>query len=117
MPCRITTVIPVYNGAGEIRRSLDSVLAQTRPVDEVIVVDDGSTDGTREIALGYGGVVRLVRQQNAGAAAARNHGVREAASEWVAFLDHDDEWMPEKIERQVAVLEQHPGVKLCYCSE
>jgi glycosyltransferase involved in cell wall biosynthesis len=117
MPCRITAVIPVYNGAGQIRRSLDSVLAQTRPVDEVIVVDDGSTDGTSEIVLGYGGVVRLVRQQNAGAAAARNHGVRKAASEWVAFLDHDDEWLPRKIERQVAVMEQHPSIKLCYCSE
>ena len=116
MVATITAVMPVYNGAHQIRRALDSILRQTRPVDEVLVVDDGSTDETPEIVLGYGGIVRLVRQKNAGAAAARNRAVREASSEWIAFLDHDDEWLPQKIELQVAALEAHPEARLCYCS-
>ena len=111
---RVTAIIPVFNGAALIRRSIESVLSQTRPADELIVVDDGSTDETSEIVCGYGPRVRYLRQQNGGVAAARNNAVKQARSEWIAFLDHDDEWSPKKLERQMALLEQHPTAALCY---
>ena len=113
-PYDVTAVIAVYNGADLIRRAIDSVLAQTRAVDELIVVDDGSTDSTREIVTGYGGRIRYIYQQNGGVAAARNSGVRNAASEWIAFLDHDDEWLPHKIERQLPLLKANPDAAICY---
>jgi glycosyltransferase involved in cell wall biosynthesis len=110
----VTAVIPVYNGAAVIRRSIESVLAQTYPVSELIVVDDGSADGTADIARSYGSRVRYLPQPNSGVAAARNRGLREAATEWVAFLDHDDQWLPEKLQRQVAALQANPESRLCY---
>ncbi len=113
-PFRVTAIIPVYNGAALIRRSIESVLRQTRPADELIVVDDGSTDATGRIARDYGARVRCLRQNNRGAAAARNLGAREAASEWIAFLDHDDEWLPEKLQRQMPLLESDRRARLSY---
>ncbi len=112
----MTAIIPVYNGMDLIRRAIDSVLAQTRAVDELIVVDDGSTDSTRQVVASYGNRVRYIHQQNRGVAAARNTGVRNATSNWVGFLDHDDEWLPRKIERQLLLLEANPGAALCYCA-
>jgi glycosyltransferase involved in cell wall biosynthesis len=103
---KVTAVIPVYNGAALIRRSIESVLAQTRPADELIVVDDGSTDETSSIVRSYGESVRYVHQRNSGVAAARNNGVQQATSEWIAFLDADDHWEPLKLERQLAVSER-----------
>jgi glycosyltransferase involved in cell wall biosynthesis len=102
---KVTAVIPVYNGAALIRRSIESVLAQTRPADELIVVDDGSTDETSSIVRSYGASVRYVHQRNSGVAAARNKGVEQATSEWIAFLDADDYWEPLKLERQLAFSE------------
>ena len=110
----ISAIIPTYNRASLVTRAIDSVLAQTRAVDEVIVVDDGSTDDTCAVVARYGTRVRYVHQKNAGLAASRNTGVREARSEWVAFLDDDDEWMPEKIEKEVKALAARPGSVLCY---
>ncbi len=110
----VTAVIPVYNGAASIRRSIESVLAQTYPVSELIVVDDGSTDGTAGIVRGYGSRVRYVFQPNSGVATARNRGMREGNTEWIAFLDHDDRWMPTKLQRQVTALQANPRSKLCY---
>lgn len=105
---RITAVIPAYNAEQTIRRSLDSVAAQTEAVDEIIVVDDGSTDTTGRIIQSEYPQVRYIRQANAGPSTARNRGIQEASCEWIAFLDADDEWLPEKTSRQKEVLGQHP---------
>lgn len=93
-PVTLTAVIPTYNRSGLVVRAIESALAQQRPPDEVIVVDDGSTDDTADLVRGLGGGVRYLRQDNRGGAAARNLGVREARSDWVAFLDSDDVWEP-----------------------
>jgi glycosyltransferase involved in cell wall biosynthesis len=82
-------------------RAIESALVQSMPPDEIIVVDDGSKDGTFEAVCGrYGSEVAVVRQENQGVSAARNRGVREARSDWIAFLDSDDVWLPTKLERQ-----------------
>jgi glycosyltransferase involved in cell wall biosynthesis len=101
----ISVVIPTYNRRTQVFQAIDSAFAQTVPVDEIIVVDDGSTDGTAEaVGYRYGSRVNILRQDNGGAAAARNSGIREARGEWVAFLDSDDVWLPTKIERQIEAL-------------
>lgn len=100
----VSVVIPAYNRAGSIRTSVDSVLRQTyRPI-EVIVVDDGSTDGTSETLRHYGDRILVVRKINGGPSAARNSGVAVAKGEIVAFLDSDDTWEPTKLERQVRLM-------------
>lgn len=94
---KVSAVIPTFNRLAYIPRAIDSLLAQTVPVDEVIIVDDGSTDGTAEmIEAQYGPRIRLVRQQNTGVSGARRRGIQEAEGEWIAFLDSDDEWMPDR---------------------
>ncbi|MGD9570377.1 MAG: glycosyltransferase family A protein [Thermoleophilia bacterium] len=85
-------MIPTYNRAALVTRAIESALAQERPPDEVIVVDDGSVDDTSERVAAFGDAVRYVRQENAGGAAARNRGVHEARGRWIAFLDSDDVW-------------------------
>lgn len=110
----ISAVIPTYNRASLLGRAIDSVLAQTRPVQEIIVVDDGGTDDTAEVVARYGKAVKYVRRVNGGLAAARNTGVQNSRCDWVAFLDDDDEWLPHRIESQVAVLTKNPSAILCY---
>jgi glycosyltransferase involved in cell wall biosynthesis len=112
----ITAIIPTCNRAETLSRAIRSVLAQTRPVDEILVVDDGSPDGgrTRSVVEQFAPAVRYVRQDNRGVATARNTGAREARSEWLAFLDDDDEWLPGKIEAQLDALGQTPYAELCY---
>src|SRR5215472_14752134 len=94
---RVTVMIGVYNGARYLGEAIDSVLAQTRPVHELIVVDDGSTDGSGEIARSYGASVRCVRQERGGMAAARNRAIEDATGDFFAFLDADDRFPPEKL--------------------
>ena len=103
-------MIPTYNGAAYIHRAVDSVLSQSRPANEVIVVDDGSTDNTRETIARYGDRIRYFRQANAGAGVARNTGIKQAQNEWIAFLDADDEWLPEKLALQLDQLARHPAL-------
>ncbi len=95
----VTVVIPAYNAERFLRATLESLRAQTFRDFQTVVVDDGSTDNTSGLVREYP-EVRLVTQPNAGVAAARNRGVRETRSEWVAFLDADDLWMPEKLRLQ-----------------
>lgn len=109
----VGVVIPTYNSPRELRNAIESVLAQSRPADEIVVVNDGSTDDTLEVVSSFGGRLRCVSQANSGAAAARNHGVRELGTDWVAFLDQDDTWVPEKLERQCAALSLSPEVAFC----
>lgn len=94
---KVSAIIPAYNRLKYLQRAIDSALAQTVPVGEIIVVDDGSTDGTGEfVEAVYGTRVRLVRQSNTGVAGARHRGIQEAHGEWIAFLDSDDEWFPDR---------------------
>lgn len=105
----ISVIIPLYNKADSIANALDSIFAQTFQDFEVIVVDDGSTDGGADIVEQYGNPrIRLIRQANAGVSAARNRGIAEAKGEYVAFLDADDEWMPQFLEEIVALQNEFP---------
>jgi glycosyltransferase involved in cell wall biosynthesis len=97
----ISVVIPCFNGGKFLRETIDSVLAQTCPVLEVLVIDDGSTDDSGAIAKSYGPPVRVLRQLNQGESVARNRGMDEAHGEWIAFLDADDYWIPTKLSRQL----------------
>lgn len=105
----VSVVIPTYNRSEHVFGAVESVLEQTRTPAEVIVVDDGSTDDTPELFSDVSDPVRYVRQENAGVSAARNRGVQEAASEWIAFLDSDDRWEPRKLERQMSALRSVEG--------
>jgi glycosyltransferase involved in cell wall biosynthesis len=94
---------------------VESALAQTYPSHEVIVVNDGSTDNTEAVLRQYGDRIRHVFQQHKGLSAARNAGIREARGEVVAFLDADDRWLPEKVEKQIALLESDSGIGIVGC--
>lgn len=103
----ISAVMPAYNAEKYIARALDSVLGQSRPADEIIVIDDGSTDGTAEIVKGYGDKIRYLYQDNAGVSAARNKGIQESSCNWISFIDSDDEWLPENIEMLEGVVKRN----------
>ncbi len=109
----ISCVIPVFNGECYLGETIDNVLQQTLPPFEVIVVDDGSTDNSAKIADAFGPPVRRVFQSNQGHGAARNLGLQHAKGDLIAFQDADDLWHPEKLERQLRFLQQHPGAGGC----
>jgi glycosyltransferase involved in cell wall biosynthesis len=108
---RVSVIVPVYNGERFIAEAIDSILAQTYPSYEIIVVDDGSTDRTGAIALSYPSV-QYLHQANAGTAAARNRGVEISRGEFLAFLDADDLWMPDKLSLQMAAFEADPALEI-----
>jgi len=107
---KVSVVIPLYNARDVIRATIHTVLAQTWTDCEIVVVDDGSTDGSDAVVREFGERVRYIRQENRGVARARNRGVAESRGEYIAFLDHDDLWHPTKLEKQVAVLDRRPEV-------
>jgi glycosyltransferase involved in cell wall biosynthesis len=112
----VAVVVPAYNAAATIEQALTSAMRQERPPAEVVVVDDGSRDGTAEVVARAFPAVTLVRTENRGPSAARNEGLARVRSPWVAFLDADDEWHPAKLRLQLSVLAKHPGAKLVACA-
>lgn len=113
----ISAVIPTYNRAGLIGRAIRSVLEQSRPPQEIIVVDDGSTDETSAAVHQFGDRVRYVHQSNRGSAAARHHGITEATYEWVALLDSDDVWTPDHLARMAAAIGATAGKARFYFAD
>ena len=114
MASRVSVIVPTYNCAAYIREALESVLAQTYRDFEVIVVDDGSADDTQAVLAPFGTRITYVPQENRGAAAARNTGIRLAKGDLVAFLDADDLWMPLFLEREVGALGRFPHAALAF---
>lgn len=110
----VSVVVPAFNCAGYIGSALESVMAQSVACREIVVVDDGSSDATPEILAGYGQRIRVVRQENQGVAAARNRAIEQAQCEWIAFLDSDDVWHPEKVALQFAALAAFPDAILLF---
>lgn len=111
----VSVVVPVYNGAAYVSSALDSVLSQSHPPIECIVVDDGSTDGTPQVLSSYGDRVQVLSLSNGGVSRARNAGARVATGRWLSFLDADDLWLPGRLERQLCTLADRSEVSLAYC--
>lgn len=109
----ISVIIPAYNVSNYLRSAIGSVLAQTWPASEIIVVDDGSTDNTATVAAGFVGV-RLIRKIHSGIATTRNLGIQAATGNYLAFLDADDLWLPEKLEKQLALLRSNTKTKAVF---
>lgn len=109
----VSVVIPAYNSEEFIGEAIGSALAQTLRISEIIVVDDGSSDQTAEVAAKLGASV--IRQEHGGISVARNAGIRAAKHDWIAFLDADDLWEPKKIQYQWAAIRRHPDVGLVSC--
>lgn len=112
---KVSVVIPNYNYGRFLSEAIDSVLNQTCGPQEVIVVDDGSTDESRDILDSYGAKIRVLYQKNEGVGAARNKGAEMATTDFVAFLDADDYWCPTKLEKQLAVFQSDPDLGLVHC--
>lgn len=111
---RVSTIIPAYNSSRTIREAIDSALAQEFAGQEVIVVDDGSTDSTSAILESYGARIKVVTQQNSGPAVARNAGAQAGTGEYLAFLDSDDLWLPGKLAKSVQALSAKPFAVLAF---
>ena len=108
----ISCIIPVFNGERFLGEAIESILAQSYPKLEILVVDDGSTDQSRAVAEAFGQRVRCVSQENAGPSAAKNRGIVESTGEYVAFLDADDVWEPEKLKLQMGLFAQRPDLDI-----
>jgi len=117
MRASITAVITTHNRVDLLPRALDSVLQQTRPADEIIIVDDGSTDATAAWLEQLDSHITIISQQQQGISAARNSAIRAASGQWLAFLDDDDSWLPDKLERQMQALADEPQYRLCHGEE
>ncbi len=111
---RVSVIIPCHNACDYIGATINSVLAQTLPPAEIIVIDDGSTDDSREVVRRFDGRVRLLTKANGGPASARNLGIASSTGDYIAFLDSDDLWMSDKLARQVAFMASHPEVGLLF---
>lgn len=112
---KISAIIPTYNNAEYIEEAINSILAQSHPVDEIIIIDDGSSDNTEthvRAVMQKTDKLSYIKQRNQGPSAARNRGIEVASSDWIAFLDADDQWTTNKIARQKAALENDPSLRL-----
>lgn len=115
MLTRVSVIIPAYNAALTIRLTVESALRAVSSCDEIIVVNDGSTDSTRKILATFGSQIRVIDQPNAGRSAARNAAVAASSGEYLAFLDADDIWLPGRVDRTVAALATNPLATLAFC--
>ena len=111
----VSVIIPSYNYARFLPQALQSVLTQSYPHTEIIVVDDGSTDDTSKILVNYGERIKVLRKPNGGLPAARNSGVEISTGDYLAFIDADDLWLPQKLEKQIALFQQNADVALVHC--
>ena len=119
---QISVVIPCHNRRHTLARAIDSVLAQDYPAQEIIIVDDGSSDGTKDwLQTHYPAArypqLKVFSQQQHGVSQARNRGIQQATGDWIALLDSDDEWLPGKLRQQVAAIRQHPATPLVHTNE
>ena len=113
----ISVVIPSYNRRDFLKRSIDSAINQTKKPLEIIVVDDGSTDGTETMIKSDYDFVKFIKQKNKGVSAARNIGIKVSIGEWICFLDSDDEWKKDKLEKQINAMKSNPGYKFFHSNE
>lgn len=113
----ISVVIPSYNRKEFLKRSIDSAINQTKKPLEIIVVDDGSTDGTEAMIKSDYDFVKFIKQKNKGVSAARNIGIKVSIGEWICFLDSDDEWKKDKLEKQINAMKSNPGYKFFHSNE
>jgi glycosyltransferase involved in cell wall biosynthesis len=114
---QVSVIIPTYNRAWVIKEAIDSVLAQDYAEFELIVVDDGSTDQTSDVLDTFGNVIKVFSQKNKGVSAARNRGIAEASGNFIAFLDSDDLWHPQKLSSQIDFFKQTPDALICQTEE
>ena len=114
---QVSVIIPTYNRGWTTGEAVDSVLAQDYRDFELIVVDDGSTDNTPQVLDAYRGAIKVFRQENKGVSAARNRGISEASGRFIAFLDSDDLWLPQKLSRQVEFFNTTPDALICQTEE
>jgi glycosyltransferase involved in cell wall biosynthesis len=112
-----SVIIPTYNRGPMIKQAIDSVLAQDYTEFELIVVDDGSSDDTSDVLDAYGNVIKVLYQKNKGVSAARNRGIAEASGTYIAFLDSDDLWLPQKLSTQIQFFNQTPDALICQTEE
>ncbi len=114
---KISVIITTFNRKQFLKRSINSVLKQTRSADEIIIIDDGSTDATDNLIASHYPAIKYFWQENKGISHARNQGISRVEGNWIAFLDSDDEWLPKKLENQVAALEHDSAYKVCHTNE
>ena len=114
---QVSVIIPTYNRAHLVGEAIDSVLSQTYDDLELIVVDDGSQDGTRDVVAAYGSRLTYLHQEHRGVSAARNRGIEEARGNYLSFLDSDDLWLKEKLFLQMESMKLHPETLICYTDE
>ena len=114
---KVSVIIPTYNRKHTLTRAIESILTQTIKPLEIIIVDDGSDDGTREWIKEEYPFIQYLNQNNSGVSASRNRGIFSANGNWIAFLDSDDEWIPEKLERQLSILRSDKEAVFCHTNE
>lgn len=113
----VSVIIPTYNRADLVCQAIESVLKQKEKADEIIVIDDGSTENTPIRLQEFGEKIRIISQANRGISSARNTGIKNAQFEWISFLDSDDLWTPLKLQKQKEFLRRHPDYQICYTDE
>ncbi len=111
----VSVIIPAYNSEAFITRAIQSALDQNYPNKEIIVVNDGSTDNTQQVLASFGSKIRVFNQANAGAATARNTGIKQSQGEFIAFLDSDDEWLPGRLQKCLQPMLDHSNIGLTFC--